>query len=173
MDQTFVAKIKAVTPENQAVFSIGNNTTFSQDGDDLLVRYTADSGAVVEHKLLGIDELLEGDAVFVSTDEDWQDRYLPLLMGIEAAIDRVYSRNPGLKDKTVIVVLDRLITKPSILIRDELIQAVQSNIRLILSTERYSRNELLGCLRKVQRSVKRHHSVDGPVGYLEFIKGKI
>ncbi len=51
--------------------------------------------------------------------------------------------------------------------------AIQDQIKLILSTDTYSIKEVLGCLKKVQRSVKRHHSVAGATGYLDFIKDRI
>jgi hypothetical protein len=173
MDRDFVAKLERVVGKQKTVFSIGNNTFFRQEGDRLLITYTTDSGETIEHTLSQIEQLLEGNAIFISSDDDWQDRYLPLLMAIETAIDSIYQRNPSLKDKVVITSLDRLIMKPSINIEDELIRAVQNNLRLALSTEVYSKGELLGCLRKVQRSAKRHHSVDGPTGYLDFIKDKV
>ncbi len=99
--------------------------------------------------------------------------FFHLVSAIESAIARVYKRNPGLKDKTVITVLERLIGKPAVHLGDELSTTIQTNMRLILSAEPYSRKEVIGCLKKVQRSVKLHHSVDGPTGYLDFIKDQI
>src|SRR5208283_1434809 len=158
MDKEFIAKLERLTGKNETVFSIGNNTVFRQEGDRLFVIYTAESGETIEHGLCAIEQLLEGNSVFVSSDDDWQDRYLPLLMAIETAIDRVYKQNPGLRDKVVVAALDRLLMRPSINIESDLISAIQTNLRLVLSTGNYSRSELLGCLKKVQRSVKRHHS---------------
>jgi len=173
MDQGFLDKIEKVTGMKKVVFSIGKNTTFNRSGECLTVRFVSDYAGAIEHVLASIDQLIEGDADFISEDDEWTDKYLPLLMAIETEIDAVYKANPNLKDKTVRNVLERLIMKPDIRMEDELTRSIQAHVRLILSTAKYSRKELLGCLKKVQRSVKRHHLADGPTGYLDFIKGKV
>lgn len=171
MDRDFTSKIEQVNKKGKILFSVNRNTFFSRSGDRLTVRYVADSGESVEHSLKTIEELVEGDRSYDPSDDQWTtDTYLPLLMAIESAIKRVYQENPGLKDKAVIAVLERLIMKLDIRLMDELSTTIQNYIRLILSANIYSRKEVVGCLKKVQKSVKRHHRVDGPTGYLDFIE---
>lgn len=173
MERDFADRIAKLNGNKTVVFSLDHNTTFYSLNDQLAVRYTSDSGEIIEHPLLNIEALVEGDAAFVSSDDDWQDKYLPLLTAIESAISHCYENQPGLKDKTVMAVIERLIMKADIKLNDELANTVQASMRLVLTTTSYSMKEVVGCLKKVLRSVKRHHSVDGPTGYLEFIKDKI
>jgi len=173
MDQELIAKIGRPQPGEKRIFSIGRNTHFVKRGQDTIMRYTADSGESIEHALRNIEELSEGDDLFDSSGEDWMDDYLPLLMAIENAIDNEHILDPGLKDKTVIAILQRLTGKPDMRLPGRLTPAIQNNMRLILSTTAYSRKQVIGCLKKVLRSAKRHHAVDGPTGYLDFIHGRV
>jgi hypothetical protein len=173
LDKVFIDLIGKATGNKNVVFSIGYNTAFLREDDSLIVQYKTKNGEVIEHTLKTIEELVEGDAAFESSDDDWMDRYLPLLSAIEAAIARTYKADPNLKDKMVLTVIDRLIIRPDIRMASDLINAIQTNMRLILSTTKYSRKEVIGCLKKVQKSIKRHHSVNGPTGYLDFIKERI
>ncbi len=169
MDRAFNDLIDKVSGKHSVVFSLGRNTTFNRQGDVLIVRYQSDNGQVVEHRLKAIEELVEGNEPFESSDDDWMDKYLPLLTAVETAIDARYKDEPGLNDKTVLTILERLVNKPDMRMDSPLADDIRANLRLILSTMRYSRKELVGSLRKVLKSVKRHHSVNGPTGYLEFI----
>ncbi len=173
MDRDFLRQLGEHTTSDAVVFSIGHNTSFESRPEGRFVRYVTPAGEVVEHRLASIAELAEGDSPFDSTDEEWQDKYLSLLMAIESAINRVRTTWPDLRDKVVMTVLDRLTFKPDITLGDELSTAIQDQIKLILSTSTYSMKEVLGCLKKVQSSVRRHHSVAGPTGYLDFIKDRI
>ena len=173
MDEDFLHKLGGRSANDTVVFSIGRNTFFENRPEGRFVRYVNAAGRAIEHRLGSINDLVEGDRFFDSTDEEWQDRYLPLLTAIESAINRTRESRPDLRDRVVMTVLDRLITKPDIRLEHELSNAIQDQMRLILSTNSYSMKEVLGCLRKVQKSVKRHHSVGGPTGYLDFIRGRI
>jgi hypothetical protein len=173
LDKEFADTVQKLNNDKTVVFSIGHNTVFSYNGNDIKVKYTVEDGRTIEHTLLTITELVEGDKPFSSSDEDWMDSYLPLLTAIESAIDGIYRLNMQLKDKTVLAIIQRLIMKPDINLNDELTRCIQANVRLILSTIRYSKVEVIGCLKKVERSIKRHHSVEGSRGYLDFIKGRV
>jgi hypothetical protein len=170
LDSVFIDLVDSINNNKKVVFSIGHNTTFLRHGDTLTVRYEPEVGRIVEHQLKDIEQLVEGDTPFESSDQDWMDKYIPLLMAIETAIDAAYRNDPDLKDKMILAIVDRLVAKPDIRINSVLLNDIQANIRLILSTIRYSRKEVIGSLRKVQKSIKRHHSVNGPTGYLDFIK---
>ena len=144
MDKAFNDLISAITGGTTVVFSIGHNTTFQRDGDNLIVRYQSESGQVVEHCMKTIDELVEGSKEFGSSEDDWMDEYLPLLTAIETAIDGRYMKDPDLKDKMVLAVVDRLVQKPDIRMDSPLVDDIQANLRLILSTMKFSRKEVVG-----------------------------
>jgi len=78
-----------------------------------------------------------------------------------------------LKDKILITILKRLIMKPDINLNHPAAIAIQDNLKLTLATNAYSKKEVIGSLKKVLRSVTRHHSVNGPKGYLNFIKDQV
>jgi hypothetical protein len=170
LDKAFNDLIDEITGGTTVVFSVGKNTTFQRDSDALIVRYQSESGRVIEHRLKTIEELVEGTAEFESSDDDWMDKYLPLLTAIETAIDGRYIKDSDLKDKTVLVVVERLVQRPDTRMDSPLVDDIQANLRLILSTMRYSRKEVVGSLRKVRKSIKRHHSAEGATGYLDFIR---
>jgi hypothetical protein len=137
------------------------------------MHYQSKSGKSIEHPLKTIEQLVEGDAYFESSDENWMDKYLPILMAIETAIDAEYIKNPNLTDKIVLSIIERLVSRPDMRLDTELVNSIQANMRLVLSTTKYSRKEVIGCLKKIHRSIKRHHSIGGPTGYLDFIRRTI
>jgi len=73
----------------------------------------------------------------------------------------------------VIAVLERLVTKPDMPLGQPLATAIQDRVRLILSVNRYSKREVIGCLRKVLKSARLHHADAGARGYLDFIRDLI
>jgi len=172
LNREFLAKLKEISDTEDRVFSIGHNTFFTHDGDRTTVCHVADRGTA-ELELGTIVELCEGNAPFESTDEDWTDMYLPLVMAVESGINRAYASDPDLKDKTVITILKRLIMKPDINLNHPVAIAIQDNLKLTLATNAFSKKEVMGSLKKVLRSVTRHHAVNGSKGYLNFIKDKV
>jgi len=172
VNREFVTKLKKISDSEDHVFSIGHNTFFTHDGDRTTVRHVTDRGTA-EIELGPIEELCEGSAPFDSTDEDWTDMYLPLVMAVESGISRAHASDPDLKDKTVITILKRLIMKPDINLNHPMAIAIQDNLKLTLATNAFSKKEVIGSLKKVLRSVTRRHAVDGPKGYLDFIKDKV
>lgn len=172
LNREFAAKLKEISGSDKIVFSVGRNTFFTHEGNTTLVRYVKDKGTA-EYALGSIEELCEGSASFEATDDDWMDRYLPLLMAIESGINRAQKDNPELRDKDLIKILERLIMKPDINLNHQVAVAIQDHIKLTLAIETYSKKEVIGSLKKVLRSVKNHHAIDGPRGYLNFIKDKV
>ena len=171
MDHEFVEAINQVAGDNDVVFNVGGNTEFIHQDEVTRIRYRHSDSAVVGWELKPLESLYEGNEPFLASDSDeWNDEYLPLLVAIESAIRGEYDERSELKDKQVIAVLSRLVIKPEIHLAGNLVQSIQDHLRLCLSTNRYSRKEVIGALRKVLKSVKRHHHVDGPRGYLEFIR---
>jgi len=172
LNREFVSKLEKISDSDKTVFSVGHNTFFTHDGNTTVVRYVTDKG-IAEYTLGSIEELCEGSAPFESTDDDWMDIYLPLLMAVESGINRAHKDNPDLRDKDLITILERLIMKPDINLINQVAVAIQDHIKLTLATNTYSKKEVIGSLRKVLRSVRNHHAIDGPKGYLNFIKDKV
>jgi len=99
------------------------------------------------------------------------DAFMPLFMAIEGAIVKEWRFAPALTDAQVASTLDRLGLKPeSAPGADELAASLLLELRLLLSLNNYSRQEVRTAIRRVSRSVARHTQVGGPRGYLEFIR---
>jgi Mg2+ and Co2+ transporter CorA len=173
MDREFVAKIRKIHGKGDIIFIVDHNTFFMHSDTATIVQYVSAKNKKIEQQLGTIDELCERDALFQSLNDDWTDKYLPLLMAIESAINRVQRTRPNMKDKNVIAVLERLLLKPDMKLHGELSVAIQDHIKLTLAVNSYSKKEVAGCLKKVLHSVKNHHRVGGAKGYLNFIKDKV
>jgi Mg2+ and Co2+ transporter CorA len=173
MDRDFVAKVREIHGKGDIIFSVDHNTFFVHSDSASIVQYVNEKNKKIEHQLGTIDELCEGDALFQSSDDDWTDKYLPLLMAIESAINRIQRTRSDMTDKNVIAVLERLLLKPDMKLHGYLSVAIQDHIKLTLATNSYSKKEVVGCLKKVLHSVKNHHRIGGSKGYLNFIKDKV
>jgi Mg2+ and Co2+ transporter CorA len=173
MDKDFVVKIREIHGKGDIIFSVDQNTFFVHSETASIVQYVNEKNEKIELQLGTIDELYEGDASFQSSDDDWTDKYLPLLMAIESAINRIQRTRSDMKDKNVMAVLERLLLNPNMKLHGDLSVAIQNHIKLTLATISYSRKEVVGCLKKVLQSVKNHHRIRGPKGYLNFIKDKV
>jgi hypothetical protein len=107
-----------------------------------------------------------------SPSVDPQDeQYMPLFLEIESQIARYYRQDdPGLTDGSVGLTLDQLSMDPeSPPAGDLLARRIALGLRLCLSLNAYSRQEVRAALRKVKKSVDRHSKIDGRRGYLNFI----
>jgi hypothetical protein len=114
---------------------------------------------------------LYGPGHNVDTVDPQDERFMPLFLAIEEAIVRHWEQdNPGLTDGTVALVLDQLGMGPDSTTQDPLAQRIQLEVRLCLSLNDYSRQEVKAALKKVGKSVDRHTRAAGPRGYLSFIK---
>jgi hypothetical protein len=107
----------------------------------------------------------------VDTVDPEDDRFMPLFLTIEEAIVRHWEQDdPGLTDGAVALVLNQLGMDPQSTTQDELARRIQVQLRLCLSMNNYSRQEVKAALKKVGKSVDRHTRLAGPRGYLSFIK---
>jgi len=141
---------------------------FRRRGGDLYVRVSDDVGRRVEHRLKELRELYSAQRERPRTS--WGDeRYHPLLSTIEAAISRFYREHPELMDGQVLLVLDGLIQDLEREGEDPLRTLIRDSLRFQLSVAEWSREEVLGCPRKVRRSVERHQKRGGTRGYLDSI----
>jgi hypothetical protein len=98
------------------------------------------------------------------------ETFTPLLLAIEEPIVLGFHENRRLTDAQVSIALDRLCTCPEADVNsDRIAQRIQLNLRLYLSLNDYSRQDVRHALRKVAKSVARHTRLAGPRGYLTFI----
>jgi hypothetical protein len=101
---------------------------------------------------------------------DGRDRqWLPLLLGIEEPIVEYYQDHAALTDAQVLLSLKLLSMNLAAAATDELAREILLRLRLALSINDYSRQDVKMALRKVSQSVERHMKDAGTRGYLTFI----
>jgi len=134
---------------------------------DIEIRTASDTK---RYRLKPLGDLF-GEGVNARTLDPEDKRYMPLLMGIEESILRVYERDSRLTDGRVSLALSDLAmhleSQPG---PEPLRQWLRADLRLLLSLNDYSRRDVRGALRKIRKSVRRHTRADGPRGYLDFIR---
>jgi hypothetical protein len=102
------------------------------------------------------------------------EEYQSLFYTIERSILTYYESDENLTDGVVCLTLDRMGVNPACDPRnDELCRCVQFDLRLFLSIENYSKQEVRQALRTISKSVQRHSSTGGVTGYLEFIDDQL
>jgi hypothetical protein len=169
MDREFFEKLNSVSEwEKQDDKSeLADNSISFHEEEDGLIRISGPKGAV-EYRLKPLAELFSSGAA--PSVMKWEDpRYLSLLHAIEGAIKRLYMENPELTDSSVMLALDRFAIKPETTPNDAVAQRINQELRLMLSMEDYSRDEVRKAARKILGSVKRHKAAAGIRGYLDFI----
>ena len=121
------------------------------------------------HRLKPLSELYGQGKSDASVDPQSED-YMPLFLAIEQEFVRCYRLNPSLTDGIVGLALDLLAMNPEGNVQhDSLARCIQLELRLLLSLNDYSREEVRQALRKVRKSVDRHTHRDGRRGYLDFL----
>jgi hypothetical protein len=127
------------------------------------------SGEPRHYKLKPLEELY-GPGRDVATVDPKDDQFMPLFLAIEEAIAQYYRREkPQLTDGATALVVDQLGMGPESPSTDPLALRIQFGLRLCLSLNNYSRQEVKAALKKIGKSIDRHTRADGPRGYLEFI----
>jgi hypothetical protein len=107
----------------------------------------------------------EGHGASINTDDD---RHLTLLATIEEEIVGYDEEREPLTDADVSLALRALSMNPDQPSCDPLARSIQTSLRLCLSLNDYSRQEVRQAIRKIEKSVNRHK--DGLRGYIEFIQ---
>jgi hypothetical protein len=98
------------------------------------------------------------------------DQFLPLLMTIEEAIVLHDGTTDGLTDGQVALALRSLAMNPEADVPgDPLARCINRALRLFLSFNDYSRQEVKLAIRKILKSVQWHNKESGVRGYLSFI----
>jgi hypothetical protein len=114
---------------------------------------------------------LYGKGHYTSPPDFEDEGFMPLLMCIEEAIVCHDREVPDLTDGQVALALSRLLTKldgdPG---DNRLTRRIQADLRVQLSLNDYSRQEVIWALRRVARSVDRHRRAAGVRGYLDFMR---
>jgi len=125
-----------------------------------------------QYRLKPLGDLF-GEGVDARTLDFEDERYMPLLLGIEESILRFYEQDRRLSDARVSRALSDLamhLDRPPG--PEPLRQRLRTDLRLVLSLNDYSRRDVRRALRKIRKSVRRHTQVDGPRGYLDFIRAQ-
>jgi hypothetical protein len=132
----------------------------------------AGGGETARYELRPLDELY-GQGTGADVVNPMDERFMPLFLGIEEAIQLAYREDRGLTDGAVQLALNELSMNPSADTRDKLARKVQLQMRMVLSLNDYSKQEVKGAVRKIGKSVERHRKSGGPRGYLEFVRGML
>ncbi|MCY3018761.1 MAG: hypothetical protein NTW87_07000 [Planctomycetota bacterium] len=103
---------------------------------------------------------------------DWRDeKYMPLLLRIEEEIMNHDDAVPDLTDGLVSLTLDRMALNPATAPgNDVLCRRLQLGLRVLLSGNDYSKQEVKLSIRKIAKSVSLHTWQHGVRGYLDFIR---
>jgi hypothetical protein len=97
--------------------------------------------------------------------------FMRLFFCIEEEIVRFDDNERRLTDGEIALALNNLSMNPEASAADPLMQKVQCALRMLLSLNNYSRQEVRQALRKIGKSVDRHMEGGRGRGYLEFIRG--
>ncbi len=174
MDREFIEKLNSISEweKQEDTSELADNAISFHEEEDGLVRLSGPKGAV-EYRLKPLVELFSSGGAD-PTVMNWEDpRYLSLLYAIEGAIKRVYTDDPELTDSSVMLALDQLAMKPEAASRDAVVREITRQLRVSLSMDDYSRDEVRKAARKVLASVKRHKAAAGIRGYLDFIRAHV
>jgi len=165
MDQAIIDLLRSRSGTKKLELNHANGTVS-------LVSETGELGEPLAIKPL---PALYGTGTGLDSVEFKDDRFTPLLLCIEEAILDAYKAHPSsLTDGIVLSSLDRLCMSPEAnLQNDPLGNIIQFAIRLTLSLNDFSRQDVRLCLRKVKQSAARHNKLAGTRGYLDFIKEQL
>lgn len=165
MDKEFIEKVNAISAWKE---SEGKSETakfaLSFSGDGNVIRIESEKGSVI-HELKALRDLYAPSTSKAKS----ADEMLSILHAIESAIKRHYESHKELADAAVILALENLAVKPEYEGVDEMTNAISNSLRLHLSMQSYSRDEVRQAVRKILASAQRHNKHSGRRGYLEFI----
>lgn len=129
-----------------------------------------DDPAPMKYPLKPLSQLY-GHGTPERTVDPQDDAFLPLFACIEEDFVLSYRDDPRLTDGDVRIALDLLEMDPDGDVQhNTLARRVQLSLRLLLSLNDYSRQEVRQAARKIRKSVDRHTRLSGRRGYLDFIR---
>lgn len=170
MDREFIEKLNSVSEwkKQDDQSELADNAISFHEKEDGLVRLSGPKGEVV-YRLKPLQELFSNASADPAVMK-WEDpRYLSLLYAIEGAVKRAYLDSEELADSAVIIALDQIAMKPEVVSNDIIVRQINCELRVALSMDDYSRDEVRKAARKILASVKRHKDAGGARGYLDFI----
>ena len=144
------------------------HTEFVDDSTGEIVLVNGDQGE--PYVLKPLTELYGAGGGSSATADPQDESYMPLFLGIEEEIARFDTARQRLKDADVALALRQLSMNPEGTTTDALALAIQNGLRLILSLNDYSRQEVRQAIRKIGKSVDRHSEGGRNRGYVEFIQ---
>ncbi|MGA2499950.1 MAG: hypothetical protein ABSH20_19605 [Tepidisphaeraceae bacterium] len=164
MDQQLIDIIDRLSDsEGRAQIGINQGTTFGE--------LTIGSGdAAVKYLLKPLGELY-GKGPGRDNVDPQDESYMPLFLAIEGEIARcdTICRYP-MMDGTVSMALSSLAMSPEAEVApDSFAEQIQLSLRMTLSVNDYSRQDVKHAIRKILKSVDRHTKAAGQRGYLDFI----
>ncbi len=113
---------------------------------------------------------LYGAGTGLDTLDPKDETFMPLMLRIEEDIATTYEKRPSLTDADVILALKPLTMDPEAPTQSDLVrEQVEVGLRMVLSINDYSRQDVKMALKKILKSVERHNRIDGQRGYLTFI----
>ena len=117
---------------------------------------------------------LYGNGVGAATVDPLNERYMPLFYAIEEGIVELAREDRTMTDARALLALERLGMSPEGEAgNDVLVKYLQFKLRMVLSMNDYSRQEVKAAAKKIARSVERHTKLAGPHGYLMFIRRQL
>lgn len=146
--------------------------TMSAGPSGWLDEITVGSGEkAVAYRLKPLAELY-GAGTGAETVDPANKVFLPLLHGIESQILRYDVAQRGhLTDGQTSLALEKLAMSPEADVgNDVMANRIQIGLRLTLSLNNYSRQEVKQAIRRVAKSVELHTKQSGARGYLSFIR---
>lgn len=166
MDQNFILLLGAANLPPGETNTLRAKLRIKEDGSGDIEVVTADG--VRPYTLKPLADLYGAGTGAASVDPT-DERFMPLMKAIEEEIVRFDDAQPRFTDGGVSVALASLAMSPESSQTDPLAGRVQAALRLALSLNDYSRQEVRQAMRHVTRSVARHTRLAGPRGYLDFI----
>jgi hypothetical protein len=164
MDDTLIAMIKARGDRSKLLINPAEQT----------IAFTNDAGETGEPYAVKPLAELYGQGTGINSVEFKDDAFMSLLMVIEEALYDAYKAGPSLTDADALLALDRLSMSPEANVQsDPLARDIQIGLRVTLSLNDYSRQDVKLCLRKVKQSAARHNKLSGTRGYLNFIRQQL
>jgi hypothetical protein len=123
-----------------------------------------------EYTLKPLDQLYGAGTGRDSFDPE-DEEFTALLMAIEAELSASGKDDRQLTDGDALLALKALSMNPAADVGGDILAArIQASLRLCLSLNNYSRQDVKMAIRKVTQSVQRHTRLAGRRGYLDFIK---
>jgi hypothetical protein len=162
MDTVLADKVNAFHPDNSGKYEATDVSIIPVDLETIEIAFGK------RNETYHLKPLAELFGVGTGHSFDPQDDiFLPLMLCIEEEIVK-YDTDHYLTDASVALALDQLGMDPAGASTDPLARQIQVALRLTLSLNDYSRQEVRQAIRKIAKSVNRHKN--GDRGYLRFVR---